>query len=163
MKRLDHSYSPEFLHGRPDANIKLELVNLAQSARAGPMGLNYERIEARASLEMAGLAEMQEKLQADFDFSCLQQVLGSIVNSQANHNKHLVYLLNKQLTKTNVLYLSATENNQAIERFRESLGNIQYQLTFVKDEIITRDNEFEQLKTGVSSLVAARERMRTDL
>lgn len=114
------------MHGEPDASIRLQLQRLGDSVYAAgkpQTRTSYEVIAAKAAHEMIGLMEMQENLRANFDFSYLQQVLGSIVNSQANHNKHLVYLLNKQLNRNNVMYLRATEHHNEINNIKNILGN----------------------------------------
>jgi hypothetical protein len=54
-------------------------------------------------------------------------VLRSIVNSLANHNKHLVYLLNKQLNRNNMTYLKANEHDNQINNLKNILNSSQMQ------------------------------------
>jgi chromosome segregation ATPase len=97
------------------------------------------RIASKASKEMLAILDMKKQLKGSFDFKYLQHCLQTIVNSQANHNKHLVYLLNRQLTKNRLTYLWSQENKQLIERLTEKYESSQNRLYTIQEELDKRE------------------------
>lgn len=158
-RKQTNSYSPDFKHGEPDANILLQLQKLTESVNTP----NYDKIAARAAHEMIGLIEMQEKLKATFDFGYLQKLLRSVVTSLANHNKHLVYLLNKQLNRNNMTYLKANEHENEIKNIKNILNSSQIQMRMIKEEFMRREDNFIRFESKIELANASNSEIKANM
>ena len=109
-RRKEPSLSPE--SKRIKESIDSALIKLVETSYPAKYQ-NPNNYKLGLDAEVAGFNNMKLILDKDFNFETLVGLFRKVLYSQENHNKHLAYLLNKQLTQNNQVFI---KHNDIVEK-----------------------------------------------